>query len=409
MDSNVSQSDLPFQGKKILLGVTGSIAAYKAVELLRHFKALGADVTVVMTRAAREFIAPLTFQVLSKNTVYDDLFHCQEGMGHIRLGEENDLILIAPATANSLAKFAQGVSDDLLSAIILSTDKPVLVAPAMDGMMWENPMTQRNIQILKDAGFGFIGPEFGVLASGSEGLGRFSEIQKIMVAVNEHFKVDQSLKDEIVLVSSGPTRESIDPVRFLSNRSSGKMGYAIAKVARNWGATVQLISGPTFLPRPPGVNFESVLTTEEMKKSIFRKFSKATVIIMTAAVADFRPRTFASSKIKKKGGEGLLLDLEETPDILAELGKKKEKQILIGFAAETNLDSQKLQEKLLRKNLDLLVVNDVTCEGAGFDGDTNIVIFMDPSGGVEQLPKMSKEKVAERILSRIHKIRSRGV
>lgn len=405
MDVNVSQFVLPLQGKKILLGVTGSIAAYKAVELLRQFKALGADVTVVMTRAAREFVAPLTFQVLSNNTVYDDLFHCQEGVGHIRLGEENDLLLIAPATANSLAKFAQGISDDLLSAIILSTDKPVLVAPAMDGMMWENPMTQRNIQILKDAGFGFIGPEFGKLASGSEGLGRLSEIQKITVAVSEHFKVDQCLKGEIILVSSGPTRESIDPVRFLSNRSSGKMGYAIAKVARNWGATVYLISGPTFLSRPPGVNFESVVTTEEMRESLFRKFSQATVVIMTAAVADFRPRTVSSSKIKKSGGEGLLLDLEKTPDILAELGKKKKDQILIGFAAETNLDTQMLQEKLFRKNLDLLVVNDVTRAGAGFDEDTNIVTFMDPSGNIEELPKMSKEKVAERILSRIDKMK----
>jgi phosphopantothenoylcysteine decarboxylase/phosphopantothenate--cysteine ligase len=397
--------DTPLVNKRILLGVTGSIAAYKAVLLVRRLTELGAQVTVVMTQAAKEFVTPLTFQVLSQRLVYDDLFHSTEGMVHIRLGDESDLILIAPATAHSLAKIAHGMADDLLSSIVLSSDKPILVAPAMDGMMWENPVTRRNIQVLKEAGVGFVGPETGPLASGKVGIGRFAETERIIHAVIDHFKIDRRLEGVAVLVTAGPTREEIDPVRFLSNRSSGKMGYAMARVARRRGARVQLISGPTALTPPPDVSFQGVTTAEEMRQAVLKNFTDATLVIMAAAVADYRPRRVASSKLKK--GKGTIhLELEETPDILTELGKEKGNRILVGFAAETGPVMEQVREKLTRKNLDLLVVNDITQDGAGFDTDTNIVTLVDRLGGVMELPRMTKEEVAEKIYDRIAELKS---
>lgn len=404
--NTVSRINLPFNSKRILLGVTGSIAAYKAIFLLRRLKELGANVTVVMTRGAKEFITPLSFQVLSERPVYEDLFHSQEGMVHVQLGEDTDLILIAPATAHSLSKMANGLADDLLSSIVLSSDKPILVAPAMDGMMWENPRTQRNIQILRETGVGFIGPEIGPLASGRVGVGRFSEVETIIDAVRNHFKINPLFKGEKILITAGPTREGIDPVRFFSNRSSGKMGYALARVAKNWGATVELISGPTALPRPEGVLFKSVTTAEEMRSAVLESYPQSDFMIMTAAVSDFRPRRTVQDKIKKGKGP-LKLELERTPDILEELGKSKNQCVLIGFAAETNLNTEALHQKLIRKHLDLLVANDITLKGAGFDQDTNIVTLMDCFGEVESLPKMSKEKVAEQVLNRAFQLKNR--
>ncbi|HEX9756727.1 MAG TPA: bifunctional phosphopantothenoylcysteine decarboxylase/phosphopantothenate--cysteine ligase CoaBC [Nitrospiria bacterium] len=404
--NKISPLTPPLDNKKILLGVTGSIAAYKALFLLRRLKELGAIVTVVMTRGAKEFVTPLSFKVLSGKPVFEELFHSREGMVHIQLGEENDLILIAPATAHSLSKIANGLADDLLSSIVLSSDKPILAVPAMEAMMWKNPRTQRNIQILRETGVGFIGPEYGLLASGGVGVGRFSEIETIIDGVMGHFKINTLFKGERILITAGPTQEGIDPVRFFSNRSSGKMGYALAKVAKKLGASVELISGPTAIPQPEGVLFKSVTTAEEMRRTVLERYSQSDYMIMTAAVADFRPRKYVGDKIKK--GKGLLkLEFEKTPDILEELGKSKNHCVLIGFAAETHLDLEALRQKMIRKRMDLLVANDVTQKGAGFDQDTNIVTLMDCFGSVEKLPKMSKEQVAEQILKRAVQVKNR--
>jgi phosphopantothenoylcysteine decarboxylase/phosphopantothenate--cysteine ligase len=389
------------KGRKIVLGVTGGIAAYKAAELARELVKAQAEVHVVMTRNAQAFIAPLTFQTLSGNPVTTELFNlmAESEIGHIALADRAEVLVIAPATANIIGKIAAGIADDMLTTIVMATKAPVLLAPAMNVHMWENPICQENIQRLRSRGYHFIDPEAGELACGYEGKGRLAEIPAIV----EEIRVLLSPKDfsgEKILVTAGPTEEPIDPVRFLSNHSSGKMGFALARAARRRGAEVTLISGPTALPVPSQMRSIAVRSAAQMREAVLNHLESASILIMAAAVSDYRPKQKAPEKIKKSKLE-TVLELELNPDILAEAGKKKNSRIMVGFAAETENLLQNTREKLEKKNLDLIVANDVTLPGAGFKADTNIVKIMDRSGKVEELPLMTKEDLADRILDRI--------
>ncbi len=389
------------KGRKIVLGVTGGIAAYKAAELVRELVKAQAEVHVVMTRNAQAFITPLTFQTLSENPVTTELFNliAESEIGHIALADRAEVLVIAPATANILGKIAAGIADDMLTTIVMATKAPLLLAPAMNVHMWENPICQENIQRLRSRGYHFIDPEAGELACGYEGKGRLAEIPAIV----EEIRVLLSPKDfsgEKILVTAGPTEEPIDPVRFLSNHSSGKMGFALARAARRRGAEVILISGPTALPVPPQMRSIAVRSAAQMREAVLNHLESASILIMAAAVSDYRPKQKAPEKIKKSKLE-TVLELELNPDILAEAGKKKNSRIMVGFAAETENLLQNTREKLEKKNLDLIVANDVTLPGAGFKADTNIVKIMDRSGKVEELPLMTKEDLADRILDRI--------
>jgi phosphopantothenoylcysteine decarboxylase/phosphopantothenate--cysteine ligase len=386
--------------KKIVLGVTGSIAAYKAISLLRQIKAREAHVTVVMTRAAQRFISPLTFEVLSREKVYTDLFMPSHEMAHISLAESADLILIAPATANFIAKVSAGFSDDLLSALVLASPARMMMAPAMDGEMWQKPVTRRNVEFLKGEGVHFIWPEKGLLASGKTGEGRLADENIILNEISLFFEAKSDLSGKRVCITAGPTVEPIDPVRFISNRSSGKMGYALAREALNRGARVTLISGPTALQPPPGVEMIFVETGSEMAESAFKKFPESDIFIMAAAVADYQVRSPAQKKIKKGEGE-LVLQLTPARDILAELGKLKKSQVLVGFAAETESAEHYPVKKLKEKNLDLIVANNITLKGAKFGSDTNIVTIFDRWGNRDPFPLLPKEKVAENIFDKI--------
>ncbi|MDO8956109.1 MAG: bifunctional phosphopantothenoylcysteine decarboxylase/phosphopantothenate--cysteine ligase CoaBC [Deltaproteobacteria bacterium] len=389
------------KGRKIVLGVTGGIAAYKAAELVRELVKAQAEVHVVMTRNAQAFITPLTFQTLSGNPVTTELFNlmAESEIGHIALADRAEVLVIAPATANIIGKIAGGIADDLLTTIVMATKAPVLLAPAMNVHMWENPICQENIQRLRSRGYHFIDPEAGELACGYEGKGRLAEIPVIV----EEIRALLSPKDfsgENILVTAGPTEEPIDPVRFLSNHSSGKMGFALARAARRRGAGVTLISGPTALSVPPQIKYIAVRSAVQMREAVLNHLESASILIMAAAVSDFRPKQRAPEKIKKSKVE-TVVELELNPDILAEAGKKKNSRILVGFAAETENLLQNTREKLEKKNLDLIVANDVNLPGAGFKADTNIVKIMDRSGKVEELPLMTKEDLADRILDRI--------
>ncbi len=397
------------KGKKIVLGVCGGIAAYKSVELLRLYVKAGAEVFVVMTRSAMEFVAPLTFQTLSGSPVHTDLFNLyqEREIGHISLADRADLFVIAPATANVIGKTASGISDDLMTTTIMATRAPVLFVPSMNVNMWENPIYQRNETRLKESGYHFMEPDSGFLACGWEGKGKLPDPQRILEETRRLLS-PQDLKGETVLVTAGPTREKIDPVRFLSNFSSGKMGYAVARAGRDRGARVILISGPTALEPPAGVEFIPVSSALEMRDKALEALQDATVIIKSAAVADYRPAETADRKIKKEKKGDLVLQLVRNPDILAEMGAVKGGRILVGFAAETGDLQSYAQSKLERKNLDLIVANDVTLEGAGFDVDTNIVHFLTPDGRVEDLPRMTKDEVAQRLLDKVLEIRRAG-
>lgn len=389
------------KGRKIVLGVTGGIAAYKAAELVRELVKAQAEVHVVMTRNAQAFIAPLTFQTLSGNPVTTELFNlmAESEIGHIALADRAEVLVIAPATANIIGKIVAGIADDMLTTIVMATQAPVLLAPAMNVHMWENPICQENIQRLRSRGYHFIDPEAGELACGYEGIGRLAEIPAIV----EEIRVLLSPKDfsgEKILVTAGPTEEPIDPVRFLSNHSSGKMGFALARAARRRGAEVTLISGPTALSVPPQIKYIAVRSAAQMREAVLNHLESASILIMAAAVSDYRPKQRAPEKIKKSKLE-TVLELELNPDILAEAGKKKNSRIMVGFAAETENLLQNTREKLEKKNLDLIVANDVTLPGAGFKADTNIVKIMDRSGKVEELPLMTKEDLADCILDRI--------
>ncbi len=389
------------QGQCVILGVTGGIAAYKAAELLRLLIKAGAEVHVVMTRSAQEFIAPLTFQTLSGNPVHTELFSLiqEQEIGHISLADRADLVLIAPATANLIGKVANGIADDLLTTTIMATRAKVLFAPAMNSNMWENPVYQENQAKLEDLGYHFIEPVYGELACGWQGQGKLPDPQEVFNSA-QSLLGSNDLAGKTVLVTAGPTREEIDPVRFLSNYSSGKMGYAIACAARNRGARVILISGPVNLCEPKGVETIQVISAREMYEAVMGVAEQADLIIKAAAVADFRPVVRGDQKLKKASAVTMTVDLQRNPDILAELGQKKGSRILVGFAAETEELLKHAREKLANKNLDMIVANDVTQEGAGFDGDTNIVRFLTADGNVEELPQMTKEEVAEILLDR---------
>lgn len=394
-------------GKCVVLGVTGGIAAYKACELTSRLRKAGAQVYVIMTRNACQFVAPLTFETLSNHPVVTDTFARPETweVEHVALAKRADVFVIAPATANILAKMACGLADDMLSTTVLATRAPVLVAPAMNTGMWENAATQKNAETLRARGVHFIGPEGGFLACGDTGAGRMSEPAAIFAAIEKLLASRNDLDGLSVLVTAGPTQERLDPVRFITNRSSGKMGYAIAAAATARGAKVTLVTGPTSLPIPAGVEAVRIQSTQELYDRMLALCPAMDVVIQAAAPADFTPETVADRKIKKQGDEPLLIRLKQTPDVAAAVGNaKKEHQTLVGFAAETNDVLENAQKKLAKKHLDLIVANDVTAPGAGFDVDTNIVTFV-TKAGLEKMPLMKKAEVADALLDRILALR----
>ncbi|WP_108022520.1 bifunctional phosphopantothenoylcysteine decarboxylase/phosphopantothenate--cysteine ligase CoaBC [Melghirimyces profundicolus] len=390
-------------GKRIVVGVAGGIAAYKAAGLVSQLTQRGADVRVIMTESATRFVTPLTFQALSRNHVAVDTFEEKDPsvVTHIDLADHADLIVIAPATANLIGKMANGLGDDMLSTTLLATRAPVLIAPAMNVHMYEHPVVQENLQKLLRLGYRFVDPASGQLACGYVGKGRMEEPSAILAAVEELLQETPTiLQGKRVLVTAGPTREPVDPVRYLTNRSSGKMGYALAEAAARAGAETVLVSGPADLTAPPEVRKVEVTTAAEMYEAVMREMKSSDVIIKAAAVADYTPVQTAERKIKKKG-DRISLELRKTRDIAEELGKRKEGRFLVGFAAETDRVGENAAEKLRRKNLDLIVANDVTRAGAGFDEDTNIVTVYDQKGEVMSLPRMSKTEVARRLIGLI--------
>jgi phosphopantothenoylcysteine decarboxylase/phosphopantothenate--cysteine ligase len=390
------------KGKEIVLGVTGGIAAYKAAEFVRLLVKQEARVHVVMTQNAREFITPLTFQTLSGHPVVTDPFALLEEtqIGHVALADLAELIVILPATANIIGKIANGIADDFLSTMVMASKAPVLFAPSMNVNMWENKALQKNIQTLTERGFYFMEPGEGELACHWYGKGRLAELSEILERA-EDILTPKDLKGERILVTAGPTQESIDPVRFITNHSSGKMGYALAKVARRRGAEVVLISGPTSLPIPRSdIQLISVKTAEEMRKAVLAHLKDCSVVIKAAAVSDYRPKEISRMKLKKTALSSSL-ELERTRDILREIGEKKGKRVLVGFAAETEDLITNARKKLKEKHLDLIVANDVTQPGAGFASETNQVKFLYPSGEVKDIPVMSKEEVARVILDEV--------
>jgi len=386
-------------GARIILGVTGSIAAYKAVGLLRALVKEGADVRVVMTHAAIKFVAPLTFEVLSGKPASIDLFEAQHEMKHLSMPEEADLVVVAPATANFLAKAATGLADDLLSTMLLTAQCPLLIAPAMDGGMWNHSAVAQNVETLRTRGVIVLDPEEGPLASGRFGQGRLADEVRILEAIQSALAPQRDWQGHRILVSAGPTQEPIDPVRFISNRSSGKMGYALAEAARIRGAQVTLVSGPTALPVPAGVEIVEVRTAEEMTKAMCNRLPWSTVVVMAAAVADYRPAEASVHKLKKQGQGDQVLRLEPTRDILAMLSSQRANQLLIGFAAETQDLIAHATQKLSAKGLDMIVANDVTREGAGFGSDQNAVTVIDRHGRTTEFPLMAKRQLADHILT----------
>jgi phosphopantothenoylcysteine decarboxylase/phosphopantothenate--cysteine ligase len=396
---------------KIALGVSGGIAAYKAAEIVRLLQDRGVRVQVVMTRAAQEFVRPLTFAALSGDKVITDLFGSDESQAdvesaieHIAIAQAIDALLVAPATADVLARFAQGIANDFLSTLYLATTAPVVVAPAMNVNMWNHAATQANLEVLRKRGVRIVEPGQGYLACGMTGSGRLAENVTIVTAVMEALGAEQDLAGETVLITAGPTREKIDPVRYLTNRSSGRMGYAIAEAALRRGARVLLVSGPTAISAPGAAEVTPVETAEEMLAAVLKLLPESTIVIKTAAVSDFRPKTVAGQKIKRKGA--MTLDLEPTADILAELGRRKTTQIVVGFAAETENVLENARKKLASKSLDAVVVNDVSREGIGFDSDRNAVTIISANEVVE-VPETSKWEVAHRVLDQVVKLRKR--
>lgn len=393
------------KGKKIILGISGGISAYKSAEVCRRLKKIGAEVKVVMTQAGTRFITSLTMETLSENEVVTEMFppHRMVGTRHINLAHWADLVLVAPATYNLIGKISSGIADDILTTIISSAKVPILLAPAMNVNMFENPICQQNIEKLKKLGYRFIEPGVGDLACGDVGRGRMAEPEEIQ---NEVIKILVEKKDLLVksiLVTASRTEEPIDAVRFLSNRSSGKMGYAIAEEAFRRGAKVTLISGPSNLIPSSGINLVKVRTAQEMYKAVQKNFEKSDALIMTSAVSDFAPDKILSGKIKKEDKK-LNLKLKLTPDILKEMGKRKAKKTLVGFALETEDEVKNAKLKLKDKNLDLIVVNNPNLQGAGFEVDTNIATLIDKKGKIEKLPLMSKKELAEKIIDRVVKL-----
>jgi len=398
---------------RITLGVTGGVAAYKAAELVRLLQNDGFTVQVVMTRGAREFVTPLTFAALSGQKVITDLFekssageaNVESAIEHIAVAQRTDLLLVAPATADILAKFARGIADDFLTTLYLATTAPVVVAPAMNVNMWNHAATQENVETLRARGVKIVNPDEGYLACGMTGAGRLAGQQEILAAVSETLHAQKDLQGQTILITAGPTCEDLDPVRYLTNRSSGKMGYAVAEAAARRGARVILVSGPVNLDTPPGVERLDVRTAEQMHRAVTQKFPDSSIAIFAAAVADYRSAETVGEKIKRNK-EPLTIRLEPTPDILAEAAQTKGDRLIVGFAAETDHVAENARKKLAAKNADLIVANDVTAEGAGFDHDTNIVTLFSRDGRDLALPRLSKSEVAQRILDEVLRLRS---
>ena len=399
---------------RITLGVTGGIAAYKSAELVRRLQDEGHTIQVVMTRAAQEFVTPLTFAALSGQRVIVDLFstsargenNLESAIDHIAVAQSTDLLLVAPATADILAKFARGIADDFLSTLYLASTAPVVAAPAMNVNMWQHEATQENLATLRARGVRIVEPNEGYLACGMTGPGRLASQVEILKAVEEVLRGGQDLDGERVLVTAGPTREDIDPVRFLSNRSSGKMGYAVARAAARRGAKVVLVTGPTALETPGDVERVDVRSAEDMLRAVEARFPECTLAVFAAAVADYRAVEPSESKIKRTQ-DALTLRLEPNPDILATVAREKGDRLVVGFAAETDNVAENARKKLAQKNADVMVANDVTAEGAGFDVDTNMVTLLSCDGRDLALPRLTKAEVAERILDEV--LRLRGV
>ena len=402
---------MEFRERTIILGVTGGIAIHKSLDVASQLVKSGAYVHVVMTQNATRLVQPLQFQVISRNPVLLNLFDAGADWKppHIDLADRADLFAIVPATANTIGKLANGIANDALSTVAVSVHCPILLAPAMNGHMYQNPFVQRNIDALKSQGIHFIEPESGDLACGYEGTGRLNTVETILQRMSDILVARgveaQDLKGTRVLVTAGATREYIDPVRFITNRSSGKMGYAIAEAAAQRGAEVHLISGTATVPAPIGIEIEQVETTLEMHDAVLQAFDETDIVIMAGAPADYRPREFTPHKIKKTN-DTLTLPLEKNPDIAQALGEQKTHQTLVCFAAETNDLLENAQKKLIRKNCDLIVANDILAEGAGFQSDTNIVTLLDRHGTCEQLPRASKRDVADVILTKVISLRS---
>ena len=393
-------------GKTVVLGVCGGIAAYKAVDVVSRLVKCGATIHVIMTAAAAQFVTPLTFREISGQPVYTTMWEEPKlwNVEHIALARRADLFVIAPATANMIGKIANGIADDFLSTTVMATTAPVLLVPAMNTEMYLSAATQTNLKTLADRGFHLMTPESGPLACGTAGIGRLPESSAIVERIAAHFSAGKSLQGVRLLVTAGGTREAIDPVRYIGNRSSGKMGYAIAAVAAERGAEVILVSGPVSLAAPTGVTRVSVESALEMRDAVLAAFSTVDIVIKAAAVADYRPDVVAEQKIKKQSSN-MTVNLIKNPDILAELGSSKSSQFLVGFAAETQDLAKNATEKLRRKNLDMLVANDVTQAGAGFESETNIVKVFYQDGVSEELPQMSKLELAAVLLDRVQQKR----
>ncbi len=408
---------MEFRDRTILLGVAGGIAIHKSIDLASQLVKSGASVHVVMTENATRLVQPLQFQVISRNPVLLNLFDAGTDWKppHIDLADRSDLLIIAPATANVIGKIANGIADDALSTVAVSVHCPILLAPAMNGHMYHNPFVQRNIDVLKTNGVYFIEPASGDLACGYEGTGRLNTVEAILEGASNILAAEKleatskvethDLRGTRVLVTAGATREYIDPVRFITNRSSGKMGYAIAEAAAQRGAAVHLISGTATVPVPVGIETQHVETTLEMHDAVLQAFGETDIVIMAGAPADYRPSEFTPHKIKKTA-DTLILPLERTPDIAQTLGERKTGQTLVCFAAETNDLLENAKKKLIRKNCDLIVANDILAEGAGFEVDTNIVTLLDRDGTCEQLPRTSKRDVADAILTKVVSLKS---
>jgi phosphopantothenoylcysteine decarboxylase / phosphopantothenate---cysteine ligase len=395
---------------RVALGVTGGIAAYKAGEIVRLLQDRGIRVQVIMTRAAQEFVRPLTFAALSGEKVITGMFSSGEerqpnidsAIEHIAVAQAIDALVVAPATADVLAHFAQGIASDFLTTLYLATTAPVVVAPAMNVNMWNHAATQANLEILRGRGVKIVEPDSGYLACGMTGAGRLAENEAIVAAVLEVLGASQDLAGETVLITAGPTREKIDPVRYLTNRSSGRMGYAVAEAAFRRGARVLLVSGPTTLTPPGAAEVTRVESAEQMRQTVLDLLPQATIVIKTAAVSDYRPKAAAGQKIKRKGP--MTLELEATPDILKELSVRKDSQIIVGFAAETENVLENARQKLAAKHLDAIVVNDISREGVGFDSDRNAVTILTQDDVVD-VPETTKWEVAQRVLDQVVRIR----
>jgi len=395
-------------GREIVLGVTGGIAAYKSAEIVSRLRHLGANVHVIMTKNATEFVSPLTFQTLSANQVVTDTFAAPEywNVEHVALAKLAEVFVIAPATANILAKMANGIADDMLSTTVLATKAPILTAPAMNTGMWTAEATKQNVETLKERGVLMIGPESGILACGDEGAGRMSEPETIVEEICRILKRKKDFAGKKVLVTAGATRERLDPVRFITNDSSGKMGFAIAMAARDRGAEVTVIRGRVTAEIPAGIHVIPVESAQDLYDAMMKEAPEQDIIIQAAAVSDYRPAEQKDQKIKKVNGGNLMLELTENPDVAKAIGeKKKPGQTLVGFAAETDNVEKNAQSKLKKKNLDMIVANDVTKPGAGFNVDTNIAALI-TAEGIEEQPLQTKRQLAEKILDRILEIRN---